>query len=82
MNLKFEIIFITDSTKEILSALAQVICKPEWRVVTDGKESKAIEDAGIHMCLNKLALLDKGKEDGTLGEAIAEYLGDEAVNTK
>lgn len=69
-----------ESTKEIMSALAQVICKPDWRVANNGKETLAVEDAGIHMCLKKLAILDKGK-DGTLGEAMVECLGDDAVNS-
>ncbi|CAH0579214.1 unnamed protein product [Chrysodeixis includens] len=68
-----------DSTKEILEALAKVICKPDWHVTINGKESLAVEDAGIHMCLKKLATLDKDKEGNTLGEAVSEHLEDETI---
>ncbi|CAB3223744.1 unnamed protein product [Arctia plantaginis] len=67
-----------ESTKEILEAFAKVICKPDWRITSaDGKELSAVEDAGIHMCLKKLAILDKDKDSDTLGEAVAEYLENE-----
>lgn len=36
----------------------------------------------MHMCLKKLAILDKDKDDDTLGKAIAEYLEDETVSLK
>ncbi|KAF9790072.1 hypothetical protein SFRURICE_002437 [Spodoptera frugiperda] len=68
-----------ESSKEILEALAKVICKPDWRITADGKELLAVEDAGIHMCLKKLAALDKDKDCDTLGEAISENLEDETV---
>lgn len=68
-----------DSSGEILEALAKVICKPDWCITTEGKDVLAIEDAGIHMCLKKLACLDKEKSDCTLGEQIAEYLDDATI---
>lgn len=47
----------------------------------EGKDDTlAIEDAGIHMCLKKLASLDKEKSGDTLGEAISEHLNDETVS--
>lgn len=57
-----------------------MICQPEWRITADGKDLLAVEDAGIHMCLKKLATLDKDKDGNTLGEAIAEHLDDETVS--
>ncbi|CAH1645699.1 unnamed protein product [Spodoptera littoralis] len=68
-----------ESNKEILEALAKVICKPDWCITADGKELLAVEDAGIHMCLKKLAALDKDKDSDTLGEAIAENLENETI---
>lgn len=70
-----------DSSKEILKALSKVICQIDWHVTTaDGKESLAVEDAGIHMCLKKLATLDKDKDGDTLGESISEDLNNETIN--
>ncbi|KAJ0177030.1 hypothetical protein K1T71_007039 [Dendrolimus kikuchii] len=68
-----------ESSKEMLEALAKVICQPEWRIEADGKEVLAIEDAGIHMCLKKLATLDKDSSDATLGEAVSQYLFDDTL---
>lgn len=46
-----------------------------------GKESTilAIEDAGIHMALKKLAALDKAAEH-SLGEAVCDTIADETVS--
>ncbi|KAJ2945864.1 hypothetical protein O0L34_g4770 [Tuta absoluta] len=63
-----------ESSKETLGALAKSICKASWTVATSERELLAVEDAGIHMCLKKLAALDKDKTDATLGEALAEHL--------
>lgn len=70
----------TEISKGILEALSKVICQSNWVINLDGKEVLAIEDAGIHMCLKKLAALDKDKTEGTLGEVICEHLNDEAVS--
>lgn len=43
------------------------------------KELLAVEDAGIHMCLKKLAALDQTATN-SLGEAICEHLEDETVS--
>ncbi|CAH0398030.1 unnamed protein product [Chilo suppressalis] len=72
-------ILSTDSSKEILDALSQVICKPDWEIKSNDKTVLAVEDAGIHMCLKKLASLDKDKAEKTLGDAISEHLDDETV---
>lgn len=64
----------------MLNALAKVICRPDWQIAVDGKEVLAIEDAGIHMCLKKLACLDKDKTENTLGEAVYENLQDDTVS--
>ncbi|KAI8435673.1 hypothetical protein MSG28_003933 [Choristoneura fumiferana] len=42
-----------DSNEEIVKALAQAICRPDWTISRDDKALLAIEDAGIHMCLKK-----------------------------
>lgn len=69
-----------ESSKEILHALAKVICETDWHMQVEGKDDTlAIEDAGIHMCLKKLASLDKEKSADTLGEAISEHLNDETI---
>ncbi|KAL0892791.1 hypothetical protein ABMA27_014492 [Loxostege sticticalis] len=68
-----------ECTKEMLNALAKVICRPDWQIAVDGKEVLAIEDAGIHMCLKKLACLDKDKTENTLGEAVYENLQDDTI---
>ncbi|KAI5651701.1 hypothetical protein NE865_00038 [Phthorimaea operculella] len=69
-----------ESSAETLQALAKSICNASWRVTTNEQELLAVEDAGIHMCLKKLAALDKDKSEGTLGEAVAEHLdGDTLV---
>ncbi|KAM3964567.1 pumilio and CPL domain-containing protein penguin [Aphomia sociella] len=68
-----------ECTKEMLNALSKAICRPDWLIEVNGKELLAIEDAGIHMCLKKLASLDKNKEDTTLGEVIIDYLDNATV---
>ncbi|XP_073945040.1 pumilio and CPL domain-containing protein penguin [Choristoneura fumiferana] len=68
-----------DSNEEIVKALAQAICRPDWTISRDDKALLAIEDAGIHMCLKKLAALDKEKEGATLGRAVCDLLDDEAI---
>ncbi|KOB76223.1 Protein penguin-like protein [Operophtera brumata] len=55
---------------------------PEWRVSAEGGEALAVEEAGIHMCLKKLAQLDMGRADGTLGAALAERLHGETSNSE
>lgn len=69
-----------ESSESLTRALATVICDPEW-VVPGGKESTilAIEDAGIHMALKKLAALDKAAEH-SLGEAVCDTIADETVS--
>ncbi|XP_028171227.1 protein penguin [Ostrinia furnacalis] len=68
-----------ESTKEMLHALAEVICRPDWQITVDGKPVLAVEDAGIHMCLKKLACLDKDKTEHTLSEAVRENLQEETL---
>ncbi|CAH2037898.1 unnamed protein product, partial [Iphiclides podalirius] len=68
-----------DTSKEILEALAQVISQSNWFIKVEDKDVLAIEDAGIHMCLKKLACLDKDKSEGTLGEVMCEHLNDDAI---
>lgn len=70
-----------ESTKEIVTALSKAICRPDWRIELNGKELLAIEDAGIHMCLKKLASLDKDRNDCTLGETIADNLNQDTLAT-
>ncbi|XP_047529654.1 protein penguin [Vanessa atalanta] len=67
-----------ESSKTILESLAKVICRSDWIVKANEKDVLAIEDAGIHMCLKKLAILDKTASD-TLGDAICENIEDEAL---
>ncbi|CAH2106672.1 unnamed protein product [Euphydryas editha] len=67
-----------ESSKPILEALAKVICRSEWIIKENDKEVLAIEDAGIHMCLKKLAILDKTASD-SLGEAICDNIDDETL---
>ncbi|CAK1546993.1 unnamed protein product [Leptosia nina] len=68
-----------ESSREVLEALARVICRPEWKILVNGKEVSAIEDAGIHMCLKKLAVLDKTETECKFGDAIHESLEDETL---
>ncbi|KAL4709927.1 hypothetical protein ACJJTC_003890 [Scirpophaga incertulas] len=68
-----------DSSKEIFDAIAKVICSPDWKINANGQQIFAVEDAGIHMCLKKLVLLDKDKKGATFGEAIAKYLDDQTI---
>ncbi|XP_013199974.1 protein penguin [Amyelois transitella] len=63
-----------ESTKGMLDALARAICRADWKVSVNNKEILAVEDAGIHMCLKKLASLDKDRPGCTLGVSIAQYL--------
>lgn len=65
-----------------MDALAKVICDADWQITTEGKETLAVEDAGIHMCLKKLASLDKDKDSCTLGAAISKHLNEETVSFK
>lgn len=76
-----KILHFIDSSKEILEALARVISQPDWVIKLEDKNVLAIEDAGIHMCLKKLACLDKDKPEGTMGEVMCECLNDEVVST-
>ncbi|XP_041978133.1 protein penguin [Aricia agestis] len=64
-----------ETSEEIVTALAKVICKPDWTVETNGKKILAIEDAGIHMCLKKFAVMDK-TSSVSLGEKICEIEDD------
>ncbi|XP_049868782.1 protein penguin [Pectinophora gossypiella] len=68
-----------ESSQDILQALAKEICQAVWQVSVNGKDILAVEDAGIHMCLKKLAALDKDKSDCTLGEAICGHLNEETI---
>lgn len=56
-----------------------MICQSDWTVKVNDKELLAVEDAGIHMCLKKLAALDQTATN-SLGEAICEHLEDETVS--
>ncbi|CAH2241308.1 jg20478 [Pararge aegeria aegeria] len=71
-----------ETSKSLLQALATVICDPNWVIPVPNKDTTvlAIEDAGIHMSLKKLAALDKTASD-TLGEAVCENISDETVKT-
>lgn len=71
--------FLLEISKTILESLAKVICKSDWKVKVNDKEVLAVEDAGIHMCLKKLAILDK-TSTSSLGEAICENIEDETVS--
>lgn len=71
--------FLLETSKTILESLAKVICKSDWKVKVNDKEILAVEDAGIHMCLKKLAILDK-TSTSSLGEAICENIEDETVS--
>ncbi|CAH0719574.1 unnamed protein product, partial [Brenthis ino] len=67
-----------ETSKSILDSLAKVICQSDWTVKVNDKELLAVEDAGIHMCLKKLAVLDQTATN-SLGEAICEHLEDETL---
>ncbi|XP_045448447.1 protein penguin [Melitaea cinxia] len=67
-----------ESSKTIVEALAKAICQLDWKVKVNDEEVFAIEDAGIHMCLKKLAILDKTASD-SLGEAICDNIDDETL---
>ncbi|VVC99214.1 unnamed protein product [Leptidea sinapis] len=56
-----------ESSKNIVEAFAKAICRPDWKIKVNNEEVLAVEDAGIHMCLKKLALMDKSAEY-SLGE--------------
>lgn len=74
--------YSAESSQEILNELAQAICRPQWLIKKDGKDVLAIEDAGMHMCLKKMAALDgERKEHCSLGDAVSEHLSDETVRT-
>lgn len=68
-----------ESSKEIMLGIAKAICRPDWLIKKDDKELLAIEDAGMHMCLKKMAVLDKDKEDSTLGEAVSQCISGDTV---
>ncbi|XP_068631615.1 protein penguin [Battus philenor] len=68
-----------ETSKDSLEALAKVICQTDWKVKIDEKEVLAVEDAGIHMCLKKLATLDKDKTEDTFGEVMCEQLNDDVI---
>ncbi|XP_053607083.1 protein penguin [Plodia interpunctella] len=68
-----------ESTKEMLDALARAICRADWKVTTNNKEILAIEDAGLHMCVKKMAAIH-AETGASLGDAIAEHLEDEALS--
>lgn len=70
---------LIDSSKSILESLGKVICQPDWTVKMNDKDVLAVEDAGIHMCLKKLAILDK-TSTCSLGEAICENMEEETVS--
>lgn len=63
----------------MLNDISKAICRPNWTFNKNGKDVLAIEDAGMHMCLKKMAALDKDKSDCTLGEAVCEHLTEETV---
>lgn len=67
-----------ESSKTIVEALAKAICQLDWKVKVNDEEVLAIEDAGIHMCLKKLAILDKTASD-SLGEAICDNIDDDTL---
>nr|CBH09284.1 putative penguin [Heliconius melpomene] len=67
-----------DSSKTILESLAKVICQSDWTIKMNDKDVLAVEDAGIHMCLKKLAILDK-TSTGSLGEAISENIEEKTL---
>ncbi|CAG9584575.1 unnamed protein product [Danaus chrysippus] len=67
-----------DHSKKALEELAKVICKVDWTITNNDKSILAIEDAGIHMCLKKLAALDKDAED-SLGNFICDNIEDETL---
>lgn len=71
----------SESSKTIVEALAKAICQLDWKVKINDEEVLAIEDAGIHMCLKKLAILDKTASD-SLGEAICDNIDDDTVSIK
>lgn len=70
----------------MVTALAQEICKADWRVASAGGaggaggDSLAVEEAGVHMCLKKLALQDRARAHHSLGEAVAHFLDSETVS--
>ncbi|XP_063380480.1 protein penguin [Cydia fagiglandana] len=64
-----------ESKEDIVTGLADAICRPDWSV----GDGLAIEDAGMHMCLKKLAALDQGKDGGTLGEAVCARLNEDTI---
>lgn len=71
--------YFSESSQEMLEALTHVICRSDWKITVNDKEVLAIEDPGVHMCLKKLALLDKTNTDFKLGEAISECIQEETV---
>ncbi|XP_017782366.1 PREDICTED: protein penguin [Nicrophorus vespilloides] len=62
-------------------ALSTVVIDPEWKVVNGDKEILAIEDAGFHMVLKKIAQNDKNHEDHTFGKAIVDLLTDDLITS-
>ncbi|XP_023943224.2 protein penguin [Bicyclus anynana] len=70
----------TETSKSLLQALASVICDPNWTIPVPNKDSTvlAVEDAGIHMSLKKLAALDKTATD-SFGEAVCDHISEETL---
>ncbi|XP_022114022.2 protein penguin [Pieris rapae] len=68
-----------ESSQDVFEALVRVICRSDWKITVNDKEVLAIEDPGIHMCLKKLALLDKSDSKCKMGEAISECIQDETL---
>ncbi|OWR43288.1 putative penguin [Danaus plexippus plexippus] len=67
-----------DHSKKALEELAKVICKVDWTITNNDNSILAIEDAGMHMCLKKLAALDKDAEE-SLGNVICDNIEDETL---
>lgn len=71
-----------DILRETLDSLSKFICNVPWTVTEDDKTVNAIEHAGIHISLKKIAQHDKvntEKGEHTFGKAICEFLSEETV---
>ncbi|XP_061713689.1 protein penguin [Cydia pomonella] len=64
-----------ESAEDMVSALAGAVCRPDWAA----GGARAVEDAGLHMCLKKLAALDQTRDGGTLGEAVCDRLTEDTI---
>lgn len=65
-----------------MDSLSKFICNVPWTVTEDEKQVNAIEHAGIHLSLKKIAQHDKintEKGEYTFGKAVCETLTDETV---